>query len=219
MFSYDSKFSQTVNQIIDCVFLSLLWTLSSLPVITIGASTTALYATVDKVFRREEGSIWKEYWRVFRRDFKRATGLWGIMVVILAVLGANFYAAFSAGVRNENLVIGLQIGALFLTALMAIWLQCWFPYLSRFDDSVKTILKNTMAIMLAETKVALRLLLLLLLVIGLDAVLAMYVPILTILMPVAYISALNRILERLFARYLAQQNQSSQIPSQEVVNE
>ncbi len=219
MFSYDSKFAQTVNQIMDCLLLTLLWVVSSLPVITIGASTTALYATVDKVFRREEGSIWKEYWRIFRRDFKRATCLWGIMVLILAVLGVNFYAAFSAGVSNESLVIALQIGALFLTAIMAIWLQCWFPYLSRFDDSVKIILKNTMAIMLAETKVALCLLMLLLFVIALEAVLAMYVPVLTFVLPVAYICTLNRILERLFARYIAQQNESSQIRSEEVVGE
>ncbi len=219
MFSYNSKFSQTVNQIIDCFFLTLLWLVSSLPVITIGASTTALYATIDKVFRREEGGIWKEYWRVFRRDFKRATCLWGIMVLILAVLAGNFYAAFIEGVSNGSLVVALQIGALFLTALMAIWLQCWFPYLSRFDDPVKIILKNTMAIMLAETKVALRLLLLFLLVVVLDAILAMYAPVLTIFMPVAYISSLNRILERLFARYIAQQNESSQISSEKVVSE
>ncbi len=219
MFSYDSKFAQTVNQIVDCLFLSLLWIVSSLPVITIGASSTALYATVDTVFRRGEGGIWKEYWRVFRRDFKCATYLWGIMVLILLVLCANFYAAFSEGVSNEGLVVALQIGAVFLTAVMVIWLQCWFPYLSRFDDPVKIVLKNTMAMIMVETKVAFRLLLLFLLVIALDAILAMYVPVLTIVLPVAYIIALNRILERLFACYIARQNESSQISSEEVVGE
>ena len=218
MFSYNSRFSQIVNSIIDYFFLSLLWLLSSLPVITIGASTTALYATVDKVLRREESSIWKEYWRVFRRDFKRATCLWVIMVIILALLGANFYSAFSIGVSNESLVVALQIICVFVTALMAIWLQCWFPYLSRFDDPVKIILKNTLAIMLAETKVAFRLLVLFVLVIALDAVFSMYAPILTVVMPVAYIGALNRILERLFARYIAQQKESSQKNGEEVVD-
>lgn len=205
MFSYNSRFMQVINQIIDCIFLSLIWIAASLPVITIGASTTALYATVDKVFRREEGSVWREYWRVFRRDFKRATGLWAIMVPIIAILAANFYAAFSAGVENDSMLIALQIGAVFLTALMVIWLQCWFPYLSRFDDPVKTVLKNTLAIMMAETEVAVSLLFLFVFVTALDVVLSIYVPVLTIMMPVAYISALNRILERLFARYIAQQ--------------
>lgn len=219
MFSYNSRFTQIANQIIDCFFLSFIWLLSSLPIITIGASTTALYHTVDKVLRREEGGIWKEYWRVFRRDFKRATCLWIIMLLITAVLVANFYTAFSAGVVNENLQIALQIGAVFLTVFMAIWLQCWFPYLSRFDDSVKTILKNTMTIMVMETKVAIRLLILLVFVGVIDAVLSMYAPVLTIFMPVAYISSLSRILERLFARYIAQQKASGQESSKEIVNE
>ncbi len=219
MFSYDSKFSRAVNQIIDCLFLSLIWFVSSLPVITVGAAATAFYATVDKVFRRDEGSVWKEYWRVFFRDFKRATCLWGIMVLILAVLGVNFYSAFSAGVSNEALVIALQIGTVFLISLMVIWLQCWFPYLSRFDDPVRKILKNTLAIMLAETKVAFRLLLLFLFVVALDAVLAAYMPVLTIAIPVAYVIALNRILERLFARYVAQQNESAQENNEEIVCE
>ena len=205
MFSYNSKFSQIVNQIIDCFFLSIIWLISSIPVITVGASTTAVYHTVNKVFRREEGGIWKEYWRVFRRDFKRATGLWAIMVLIFAALAANFYAAFTTGVSNENLQIALQIGAVFLTAFMAIWLQCWFPYLSRFDDPVKTILKNTMAIMMAETKVALQLLLLFVFVVAVNITLSIYIPVLTVAMPAAYMTSLNRVLEKLFARYISKQ--------------
>ena len=218
MFTYNSKFSQIVSMIVDFCFLNILWIVSSLPIITIGAATTALYHTVDKVLRREEGGIWKEYWRVFRRDFKRATILWVLMVLIIAVLVGNFYAAFSVGMSNGTLQVGLQIASVFLTAFMAIWLQCWFPYLSRFDDSVKIILKNTMAIMMAETKVAVRLLLLFLLVVATDVVISKYVPVLAIAIPVAYITALNRTLEQLFARCIEQQKGQAQ-HSEEIVGE
>jgi len=217
MFSYNGKFAQTVNQILDCLYLSFLWIVASLPIITIGAATTALYSSVDKVFRKEEGGIWKEYWRVFRRDFKRATGLWLIMVLIILILGANFYAAFTAGVSGEALQIALQVGTVFLMALMAIWLQFWFPYLSRFDDSVKTILKNTMAMMVAETKSSISLLLLFAFAVVIDLVISKYAPVLSLAMPVAYTIALNRILERLFARYIAQQNCSGQENSEEMI--
>ena len=218
MFSYNSKFYQTVSQILDCIALSFLWIVSSLPIITIGASTTALYYAVDKVIRREEGGIWKEYWKAFRRDFKRATGLWLIMLLVIGILAANFYVAFSPGAVGEQVRVALQIGAVFLTVLMAIWLQCWFPYLARFDDPIKKILKNTLAIMMVETKVAFRLLLLFLLVAAIDVVLSLYVPVLVLLIPVAYIIALNRILERLFARYIAQQEERAQQSDEEKVN-
>ena len=218
MFSYNSKFNQTINKILDCIFLSLLWLVSSLPIITIGAASTALYHTVDTVLRQEEGGIWKEYWRVFRRDFKRATGLWIIMLLIFVVLIVNFGAAFTVDIANETLLIILQIGAVFLAALMAIWLQCWFPYLSRFDDPVKVILKNTLAIVMAETKVALKLLGLFVLVVAVDVLISLKVPVLTIGMPVAYIASLNRIMEPLFARYLAKQNADVQNENEEIVN-
>lgn len=205
MFSYNSKFNQTVNQIIDCLFLSLLWLVSSLPVVTVGAATTALYHTVDTVFRQEKGSLWKEYWRVFRRDFRRATGLWLLMLLILLVMAGNVYAAFFVGIQNGTLLVLLQIGAVFLMAVMAVWMQCWFPYLSRFDDPVKIILKNTIAMMMGQTKVAVKLLALFVLVVVLDGILAQKVPILTLVMPVAYICALNRVLEPMFAHYMALQ--------------
>lgn len=210
MFSYNSKFYQTVTQIIDCVILSLLWIVFSLPVITIGASTTALYHTVDKVIRREEGHIWKEFWRVFRRDFKRATALWLLMALILCVLAANFYAAFVFTWTKSSLQVFMQIAAVFLIALFAIWLQYWFAYLARFDDPVKRILKNTLAMMIAESKTDFRLLVLFVVATATDVVISLYVPALAIFMPVAYITSLNRIMERLFARYIAQQEALAQ---------
>lgn len=210
MLSYNSKFYQIVTQIIDCAALSLLWIVFSLPVITIGASTTALYHAVDKVIRREDGSIWKEFWRVFRRDFKRATALWILMLLICGVLVANFYAAFAHEWENESLQAFMQIASVFLIALFAIWLQYWFPYLARFDDPVKRILKNTLAMMLAETKADFRLLLLFLVVTATDVIISLRVPVLAVFMPVAYIISLNRVTERLFARYIARQEEVAQ---------
>ena len=42
-FSYESKFSQLMLKFSCACYLNLLWLLCSLPVFTIGASTTALY--------------------------------------------------------------------------------------------------------------------------------------------------------------------------------
>ena len=210
MFSYNSKFFQTVNQMIDCVFLSLLWIVFSLPVLTIGAATTALYHAVDKVIRREEGHLFKEFWRVFRRDFKRATILWIFMVLIFCILAANFYAAFIFTWTKVNLQVFMQIAAVFLIALCAIWLQYWFAYLARFDDPVKRILKNTLAMMITESGTDFRLLLLFFVFVATDVVISLYVPVLAIFMPVAYITSLNRITERLFARYIARQEAPAQ---------
>lgn len=47
LFKYDSPFVQICNKIVDCICLSVLWLVTSLPVLTIGASTTALYYAIN----------------------------------------------------------------------------------------------------------------------------------------------------------------------------
>ena len=59
LFKYDSPLVQTCNKIVDCICLSILWLITSLPVITIGASTTALYYSMNKCVRRSEGNLWR----------------------------------------------------------------------------------------------------------------------------------------------------------------
>ena len=48
MFGIDSKFYEVVSKIADLVILNLIFVLCSLPIITIGASTTALYGVTKK---------------------------------------------------------------------------------------------------------------------------------------------------------------------------
>ena len=56
--------------------LNLLWILTSIPVVTVGASTTALYYCTLKLHKDREISIWKCYWRSFRGNFFQATAVW-----------------------------------------------------------------------------------------------------------------------------------------------
>lgn len=205
LFSYDNKFFQFISLIFDVVILSLLWTVTSLPIVTMGASTAALYHTVDKVLRRGEGGLWKEYWRVFTRDFKRATGLWLILLLAAAVLVINCFLVFSFEWETESLRSVMQIAVIFVAALMACWAQFWFPYLVRFDDPVKRILRNTLGMMMAHSGVTFRLLGILLITVFMENILAQTVPVLTIVMPVAYMVAVNRMTEKMFASYIQAQ--------------
>jgi hypothetical protein len=52
IFGMDSPLVETLMKVGDCLCLSVLWLVFSLPVFTIGASSTALYATVHACFRR-----------------------------------------------------------------------------------------------------------------------------------------------------------------------
>ena len=76
MFGFGGSFVGTVEKIFDIMALGFLWILCSLPVITIGASTTALYYAMVKSVKNNDGYVTKEFFRSFKLNFIPATILW-----------------------------------------------------------------------------------------------------------------------------------------------
>lgn len=70
----------------DLLLVNLLFVVCSLPVVTIGASATAMYYVLGRI-RRQEGTVTKDFFRSFRENFRQATLYWGaLLLVALAVL-------------------------------------------------------------------------------------------------------------------------------------
>ncbi len=74
-FSYESKFSQILIKLSYSCWLNLLWMICSLPIFTIGASTTALYAVTLKIADDSETNVTKQFFDSFRKNFAQATRL------------------------------------------------------------------------------------------------------------------------------------------------
>ena len=70
-----------LTKLFDVMYLSILWFVFSIPIITIGASTTAMYYATVKVIRRDRGYIFQEFWKSFKLNFLQATLSWIIIVV------------------------------------------------------------------------------------------------------------------------------------------
>lgn len=154
LFNYDGFVVQTANRITDCICLSLLWLVTSLPVVTIGASTTALYYAMNKCVRRGESGIWRTYWQSFRANFKQATGLWLILLPIYGILIASCYSAWLMG-ASGNLPKEMFYFLLLVLALFFTWSSFLFPYLARFQNTTRMVLKNCLGIALLNFPMAL----------------------------------------------------------------
>lgn len=162
LFNYDGPFIQLFNKIADCVCLSFLWLISSLPVITIGASTTALYYSMNKCVRRSEGGVWNTYWHSFRTNFRQATTLWLVLFLIYGFLFACCYSSYLM-YASGNLPIEMFCFLLLVIAVVTIWASFVFPYLAKFQNTNRFILKNCVYIAIMNFPVGLLNLLLLLL--------------------------------------------------------
>ena len=116
MFGIDSKFYEVVSRIADLVVLNLLFVLCSLPIITIGASTTALYGVTKKMAENREGYIFRNYFRLFKENFKQSTIMWIILLLFALIPTIDLYIINSF----EKTIVTTALKGLMLAAALAI---------------------------------------------------------------------------------------------------
>lgn len=148
LFCMDSPLMRFLTKIADLMVLNILFCVTSIPLITIGASWTALYSVTLKMVRDEEGSVSRSYFRSFRQNFRQAALLWlGVLVVLaLLVLDIRVLNGMAGGTAPGLLRVGVEILAL----LGIMVLQYLFPSLARFEASLADTLKNACIMALAH---------------------------------------------------------------------
>lgn len=140
MFSPDSKFMEIFGRITDLVLLNLLFMITCLPIFTIGAATTALYTMCFQLMREEYSGIIKTYFKAFRDNFKQATLLWMLLVLIIGPGLYYFYVLFSL----DSLLRYLGFLFVILGLLSAMTASYVFPWISQFENSTARALRNAL---------------------------------------------------------------------------
>ena len=140
MFGIDSKFYEVVSRIADLVVVNLLFVLCSLPIITIGASTTALYGVTKKMAENREGYIFRNYYRLFKENFKQTTIMWSILLLLALIPTIDLYIINSF----EKTIVTTALKGLMLAAALAILFVFLYAMAlqSTFENTIKNTLKN-----------------------------------------------------------------------------
>ena len=137
------KIYDGLSKIGDMFILNLIYVLSCIPVITIGASTTALYYTTLKMAENNESYVWRDYWKAFKSNLKQATVIWLIVFAGWAVIALDFLIAGGLSMQLGTVVaIGVVIVAVFM-GILGLYV---FPLLARFDNTVVKTMKNAVMI-------------------------------------------------------------------------
>ena len=112
---------QFLNKMADLILLNALWILCCIPIVTIGASTTAMYYVLIRSIRYGDGYVVKMFFLSFKRDFKQSTFAWLIIVVLFCLLGMDlyFWYVLTEGViAKVMLVLSLSVAfVIFITSL------------------------------------------------------------------------------------------------------
>lgn len=144
LFRYDNKFFEILGKITDIVILNLLCIISCLPIVTIGASITATYSVAMKMTKDEETYIVKEFIRIFKENFKTSSIVWITMIIIGGVLMFDFY--MSRFVSNESISKILQFIFTMISIIYTFTLTYVFPIISKFENTIKNIMINSVLI-------------------------------------------------------------------------
>lgn len=145
----DSGLMIAMTQITDCIFLSLFWILGCIPVVTVGTACAALYDAVYQGFRQGDRHPWQRFWQVFRQNWKAGlvpSLLFLVLFSLLAKAMISVWNAAAAGLMSWMLFSA----AAFLAVTALGILSLAFPVLSRFENSLPGLLKNTLLLALAN---------------------------------------------------------------------
>ena len=138
-FDPNGKMMEVLWKPIHIMFLNLLWILFSLPVFTIGASTTALYSVFIKMRNGKEGKLLRDFWDAFLANFRQATAIWLLILFAAAVFTIDIFYFVNmggfAGTFCAMVFLGLNVALL----LMGIYV---FPLQAVFDNKIAITLKS-----------------------------------------------------------------------------
>lgn len=145
----DSALMITMAQITDCIFLSMFWFVCSVPIVTIGAATAAMYDSVYSAFRKGNKHSWQRYWQSFRANL-RGTLLSSLLYMgILSSLIWGLIQLWNNSVYG-NISWGVFAAGAFFGFLLVGILSVLFPMQSRFENAMGQLWGNTFRLAFAN---------------------------------------------------------------------
>lgn len=142
IFDMESPFQRFLNRMTDLLILNLITLLACLPVVTAGASLTAMHYVLLKMVRGQEGYVVRSFWRSFRQNFVQATVIWVVMLFYGLFAGSNLFAMLTGPAGGTPVWIPVLLAAsVILEYLLMLYV---FPLLSRYENPVKDTLLNAM---------------------------------------------------------------------------
>ena len=145
----DNALMITMTQITDCIFLSLFFVVGCVPVVTMGASFAALYDATFRGFRQGDKHCWNRFWQVYRDNWKASVAPTIVFLACASVLTKALIALWNSAVAGTVSWM-LFSGGAFVGVLLLGILSLMFPVLSRFENSLPVLLKNTVFLGLAN---------------------------------------------------------------------
>lgn len=143
----DNGVTRFLGKVADFMILNILWIVCSIPIITIGASTTAMYSVMLKLVKNEEGYIAKGFLKAFKDNLKQSTLIWLLYLIFGIVIAVDFRLL---GIMNPSIRTAIQVFLIFMSILLISMGIYGFALQARYENTVKNTLKNALILTVAK---------------------------------------------------------------------
>lgn len=191
---------QTLLKIANCVYLSMLFVLCCIPVITAGSAVCALYYSVDKVIGKGRSYATESFFGAFQKNFKQATLFWLLFLAAESVFYADI-TILRIFVSKGHSIGNTWVFFAVLMILFAVYGMWVLSMTARFENRLEQILKNSF-IMMIRFPVSSLLVLILLMFLGTAVYL---LPWLVFLLPSVVFWLISASLEKQFVRFMTEE--------------
>ena len=139
LFNMDNKFFTVMGRVADLIMLNVVFLICCLPIVTIGASLTALHYVTLKMTRNEESYIIRSFFKSFKQNFKQATVINLIMLAVAAILYMDLRIVGNIGGTMSQVlyIVFFAFGILYMMVFLYI-----YPVLAKFYNSIKNTFRN-----------------------------------------------------------------------------
>lgn len=197
LFDADSPLMSGLGKIFDCILLSLCWITACLPIVTVGTACGALYRTVYRCIRRDEGYPLKVFWETFRANLKTGILTW------LPILGMFLFLVADITILRALLSEGKPLAQLLgivvvLLGVCAVWAAYCTAYCVRFEGTLKEVLWLCFFLVLSHPLITVVILAFLLF----GAAFVLMVPFFAIFMPAVVCLAISFPMESVFLKHM-----------------
>ena len=121
IFDLDSPLMNVLNKMADLMWLNILTLICCIPVITAGAALTSMHYVALKIVRNEESYITRSFFKSFKTNFRQATLIWLLLMLVAAILGGDYYI-----ITKSVICTSLYV----------------FPVLAKFDNTIMGTIRN-----------------------------------------------------------------------------
>ncbi len=220
-FNFEGPVFTFLSRLADLFWLNLLFIVCCIPVITIGAATTALYYVTLKMAKDEEGYITRSYFKSFKENFKQATVIWiGFLVVGMIMItdlrivnGGN-----TAEILGSPALGNVIMVAVFLMGIVILMVGTYiFPILAQFDNTITNTAKNAFLISIRHLPYTIAMLV----ITAIPVVLIWFFPALFILVLIMFSATAyfnSKLFNKIFVLYMPKEDSSSD-PAEDINGE